>query len=62
MKKFIDKIKDQLTCNSNDSENPTFDYTNKQVDDNIDYFTKCESEGLSPYKSLLFFHFHLNEK
>jgi len=62
MKNFIDKIKDQLTCNSNNSEHPTFDYTNKQVDDNIDYFTKCENGGLSPYKSLLFFHFHLNEK
>ena len=37
MKNFIDKIKDQLTCNSNNSEHPTFDYTNKQVDDNIDY-------------------------
>lgn len=46
MKNFIDKIKDQLTCNSNDSENPTFDYTNEQVDDNIDYFTKCESDCL----------------
>lgn len=55
---YIKEIKKQLHCNCSDDEKNkyiTYMYTNKQVDDNLDYFKKCNERNLSPYKSLLFF-------
>ncbi|WBC28447.1 hypothetical protein RPMD05_62 [Rhodobacteraceae phage LS06-2018-MD05] len=58
MKLYIEKVKEQLTCNATKEYSNkfiTYEYTNKQIDDNFDYFKYCKIENLSPYKSLLFF-------
>jgi len=55
---YIKNVKSNLECNcSNDyvKNYVTYTYTNEEVDDNLDYFNRCKSGGLSPYKSLLFF-------
>ena len=56
--KYIDKVRSQLECNASEeykSNYITYDYTNQQVDDNLNYFRDCMDHGLSEYKSLLFF-------
>ena len=61
--KYIESVKDLLTCNINYSTNDyLYGYTNKQVDDNKKYFYKCRRNGLSPYKALLFFNDYLENK
>lgn len=54
---YIKNVKEQLVCNASDeykSEYITYEYSNEEVDANLDYFMKCMERGLSPYKSLLF--------
>lgn len=52
----------QLSCNSPEENRfITFDYTEKQLQDNLDYFKECFKKGLSPYKALSLFYFALNE-
>ncbi|CAG7581476.1 MAG: hypothetical protein SLAVMIC_00861 [uncultured marine phage] len=56
--KYLDKVREQLDCNATEEYRNaygTYKYSNKQVDDNVDYFERCENAGLSAYKSLLFF-------
>ena len=36
-------------------------YTVKDIINNLDYFKKCWQDGLSCYKALEFFSFHLEE-
>ena len=63
MNDYLKKVKEQLYCNASKayrSEYITYNYTNEQIDDNLDYFKKCNEVGLSPYKALLFFHDYLN--
>ena len=59
---YIKRVKEQLTCNTPNSEFITYEYSENQVDDNLEYFRECMQSGLSPYKSLLFFDDYLNEK
>lgn len=60
---YIKEVKDQLTCNEKDDEDKgkfvTYDYTDKQIDNNLEYFKKCMKSNLSSYKALLFFSDHL---
>ena len=37
-----------------------YNYTDKQIFDNIEYFDKCRKSGLSAYKALLFLYDYLN--
>lgn len=63
-KEYIKDAKEQLFCNASDEykkEYITYNYSNKQVENNLDYFKKCMKAGLSPYKALLFFHDYLND-
>lgn len=56
--KYMERVKEQLTCNTNFEyrrEYITFEYTDDQVNDNVEYFRKCMNSGLSPYKALVFF-------
>ena len=58
LNKYIEDVKSQLNCNAiNEYKNNyiTYLYTNEQIESNLDYFKKCYENGLSPYKSLLFF-------
>jgi len=55
MKNYLEKVRDLLCCNTTEGIYTTYAYTNNQINDNLDYFKKCEDNGLSPYKSLLFF-------
>jgi hypothetical protein len=62
--KYIASVKEQLDTNAtNDYKNNyiTYDYSNKQVDENLSYFYSCMKTNLSPYKALLFFEDHLKK-
>lgn len=55
---YISEVKLQLVENTDDnykSEYITYHYSNKLVDENLDYFKDCMDKELSPYKALLFF-------
>lgn len=55
---YIKDVKSQLTCNRSYEERLLFisyDYTEMQVDQKLDYFKECMNKGLSAYKALLFF-------
>ena len=39
-----------------------FTYSQKKLNENIEYFRFCKKKGLSPYKALLFLTDHLKEK
>lgn len=60
---YLQDVKSQLTCNEKDDEDKgkfvTYDYTDKQIDENLEYFKKCMKSNLSAYKALLFFSDHL---
>jgi hypothetical protein len=61
---YIEKVKASLLCNCSDADRASFTlfaYTNKQVDNNIDYFEMCMDKGMSPYKSLFYFHERLDD-
>ena len=62
IEEYIADAKSQLTCNAPNSEYITYLYTEKQIDNNIQYFKDCLDQGLSAYKALLFFSDYLNEK
>ena len=38
-----------------------FTYSQKKLNENIEYFRFCKKKGLSPYKALLFLTDHLKE-
>lgn len=61
---YIADVKSQLCCNNPGEtvEYITYDYTEEQIDENLDYFDKCRQRDLSAYKALLFFYDYLNEK
>lgn len=62
---YIIKVKSHLFCNLTNEEKMiycSYDYTETEVDSNMDYFKDCYNEGLSPYKSLLFFDDYLKTK
>lgn len=55
---FIKDAKSQLICNVTEEyqeEYVTYDYTNEDIDNNLDYFKKRYDEGFSAYKALLLF-------
>jgi hypothetical protein len=61
--KYMIRVREQLECNATEEyqkENIVYLYSNKQVNDNLDYFRKCMLNPLSGYKALLFFHDYLN--
>lgn len=39
-----------------------YNYTKETIFENIEYFRKCHKDGLSEYKSLEFFNYHLETK
>jgi hypothetical protein len=56
LENYIDDVKKQLTCNNNsDVEYITYEYSNEQIDEHLDYFKNSMKNGLSGYKALLFF-------
>ena len=60
---YLNNIKEQLYCNADNEYKKnyiTYMYSNKEIDDNIEYFKKSMKIGLSPYKALLFFNDYLN--
>jgi hypothetical protein len=61
---YIEDVKSQLCCN-NDLANIdyiTYDYTEQQIEDNLEYFKDCLNNNLSGYKALLFFYNYLLEQ
>ena len=60
---YIEDIKSQLCCNNPKIVNfITYDYSEQQIDENLDYFKECLDRNLSGYKALLFFSDYLLEK
>lgn len=62
---YLNNVKGQLACNVNEEYKKnyiTYDFSNKQIDDNVEYFKRCLEFGLSPYKSLLFFNDYMEGK
>ena len=60
---YLDNVKEQLYCNASDDYKNnyiTYLYSNEDVNNNLNYFKKCFDDGLSGYKSLLFFSDYLN--
>lgn len=61
LEEYIADVKSQLTCNyTQPTLFITYNYTVKEIDDNINYFKYCLEEcNLSAYKALLFFYDYL---
>lgn len=62
---YIEKVKENLCCNMSDDERKVlvcYEYTDKNIDDNLDYFKDCYNRELSAYKSLLWFNDYLKDK
>ena len=54
---YLEDVKSQLCCN-NDLDKVdyiTYNYTEQQIERNIEYFKYCLRQNLSAYKALLFF-------
>lgn len=65
--KYIKKAYTYLCCNISEEQRKKeyvicYDYTEKQIDDNLNYFKECYQKELSPYKALLFFYDYLIEQ
>ncbi len=64
-KKYLEVVRLQLVCNATDdykNNHITYNYTNEQIDSNLDYFERCMNDQLSEYKSLLFFSYYLTSE
>lgn len=60
LEEYIQDAKSQLCCNNLDKvDYITYDYTEQEIDRNINYFEQCLKQGLSAYKALLFFNNYL---
>ena len=60
---YIEDVKSQLCCNNPEIVDfITYDYSEQQIDENLDYFKECLDKNLSGYKALLFFSDYLLEK
>jgi hypothetical protein len=58
LESYIFDVKLQLTCNASNEYKTgyiTYDYSNQEIDDNLEYFKECMDKGLSAYKALLLF-------
>lgn len=63
LEEYIKDVKGQLVCNSSSdyqSSHTTYNYSDREVDSNLDYFTKCWKLKVSSYKALLLFDDYLN--
>lgn len=61
---YINDVKSQLVENTTGdykSTYITYHYTNKLIDENLNYFKDCMDSSLSAYKALLFFGEYLKE-
>lgn len=62
---YINRAKALLCCNASPEEvveQGCYNFSEKQVDENIVHFLECRKDGMSPYKALLFFRFYLDDK
>ena len=59
--RYLKTLYEHLCCNMTEEQHEKeyfvcYDYTEEQINLNIDYFKNCQEQGLSPYKALLFFY------
>ena len=55
---YIEKVKSNLYCNLSEDEKKVFysyDFTEDEIDSNLEYFKDCYNNDISAYTSLLFF-------
>ena len=65
--RYLKTLHEHLCCNMTEEQHEKeyfvcYDYTEEQINLNIDYFKNCQEQGLSPYKALLFFYDYLIEQ
>ena len=61
---YIKEVKAKLACNMSEENQKKFvcyEYSNEQVDNNIDYFKECCDDNLSVYTALLLFQSYLDD-
>lgn len=59
---YIKKVKENLCCNMTNNERNVlicYEYTDEDIDGNLEYFKECYDKELSAYKSLLWFNDYL---
>ena len=62
---YMADVYSQLECNISAEDKAKYGcytYSETVIKDNLDYFRDCLKENLSPYKALLFFSDHLEDK
>lgn len=55
---YIEKVKSNLYCNLSEDEKKVFysyDFTEDEIDNNLEYFKDCYNNDISAYTSLLLF-------
>lgn len=63
-KEYIEKVKENLCCNMSDDERKVlvcYEYTDKDIDNNLEYFKDCYDKELSAYKALLYFNDYIEK-
>lgn len=54
---YLKDVKSQLTCNASGdykSKYITYDYSEEEVNNNLNHFKGCYNQNISGYKALLF--------
>lgn len=54
---YLKDVKSQLTCNASDdykSKYITYDYSEEEINNNLNHFKDCYNQNISGYKALLF--------
>ena len=62
---YIADVLSQLECNMSAEDKAKYGcytYSEKTINENLDYFRDCLKENLSPYKALLFLSYYLEDK
>lgn len=65
LENYIEEVKSHLCCNMSEENRSRFvcyEYTNEQVDNNIEYFEDCCNDHISAYTALLLFYDYLQDK
>ena len=63
IQQYITKVKSHLCHNNSEEDNLKYGYftfTDRQIDDNIDYFRRFLEEDISPYIALEQFYYFLD--
>ena len=63
-KEYIEKVKENLCQNMTEDEKSVlicYEFTDDDIDNNLDYFKNCYNQELSAYKALLYFNDYIEK-